>query len=40
MPISYKCRLPGGTMRVVTYDKHNKKTVEYLPPKKKKGKKK
>ncbi len=38
MPISYRTRLPGGIMRVVTYDDKNNKTVTYEKPKKKKKK--
>lgn len=40
MPIEYRTRLPGGIIRIVKFDKNYNKTVEHLPPKKKKGKKK
>lgn len=39
MSISYRTRLPGGIMRVVTYDDKNVKSVTYEKPKKKKAKK-
>lgn len=34
--MEYRTRLPGGTMRVVTFDSKGNKVVTYEPPKKKK----
>ena len=37
--MSYRTRLPGGMMKVVTFDNKGNKVVSYEPPKKKKSKK-
>lgn len=38
--MEYRTRLPGGIMRVVTFDSQGRKVVSYEPPKKKKKAKK